>query len=281
MRVCFQDLGYPGKDEDNDSDYDNDLEDDEFLKHSITRLDHSLGNVITSFPDLDEINDKDHNIFDRLGGAEMTIPEYGAWVKQVARTVFQKVDRKGYAIFYQSDRKGQWLDKSFLIIDAARESGIPLKWRKLALRFNKKNQRYVTYTNMLCFSFEGESGEPSPAVLYRGDNVHGGDSVYAYSMGPKAVDVAVNFIKEKSCSRAIVNPFVGRGNVLLVAKRHGLPAVGIDILESQCRKTRRNVQVRPLSGGTPPAMRSLHSHRENGGCPLRDRAGRQRSQHEA
>ena len=66
-------------------------------------------------------------------------------------------------------------------------------------------------------------------------------------MGVEACRVACRFVRERTPTRTVVDPFCGRGTVLAVANALGLDAVGVEIARKRARQAR--ALRTPLPGG--------------------------------
>lgn len=196
--------------------------------------DHSIKNVITGMPDLNEIKStlKSKNPADQ-------IEEYVKFFENVAGLIFQKVDPKGYCIFIQTDRKynRQWLDKSFLLTKQAYAHGLRLLWHKIVLVRNvgKSDLFRPTYSHFLCYSIKGAPGAAFPDVLPVSGKLYSNGAPYEVAM--KAAEFIAKQNKTTS-GKSVVDPFVGRGTFGVAALEHGLDFLGIDIDPKQVEKTK-------------------------------------------
>jgi len=191
--------------------------------------DHSLGNVVTGIPDLDE--------------TPYSLANYQKFVQKAVKLIFKKVAKNGYCLFMNTDRKHQktWIDKSFWIQQLAQEAKIPLKWHKIILLrpVNSTHIQRPTYQHYLCFSYQAGPGEATPDVFMCGKKA------YSNASCPNGVTHAMNFIKRYSNSDQVIDPFVGRGTVLKIAQDKGLSGIGIDLDRNQCRLTRQLLKLKP------------------------------------
>jgi DNA modification methylase len=189
--------------------------------------DHSLGNVVTGIPDFMETG--------------MEFEEYINFIMDVVLLIFKKVAKDGYCLFMNTDRKqsGWWLDKGFLIQTVAKQVKIPLKWHKIILLrgVGRIHLQRPTFQHYLCFSYEGKPGIATPDVF------ECGHKEYKNSSCPHGVEHAIKFIKQYSAHQMVVDPFVGRGTTLLVAKKHGMPGIGVDIDKKQCEITEKILKI--------------------------------------
>ncbi len=183
----------------------------------------SLPNVVTGLCDLDE--------------TDMDMSQYLQFFKDIASLIFTKLDKVGYAIFIQTDRKyqGSWLDKSYMLSDIAFSHGCKMVWHKIALHreVGRTDLHRPCYAHMLCYTYTGKPGAafndvlPVSTKLYKNGTPLG------------AAEAAVNFIKNNNKKNTtIVDPFVGQGTVVAMANNYGLDAIGIDIDPKQAELAR-------------------------------------------
>jgi hypothetical protein len=181
--------------------------------------DQSLGHVVTGIPDMNDVN--------------MTPEEYRDWVQRLVRLLAKKCKRKAYIMLCQTDRRINkvWIDKTSIIVPAAEEAGAPLRWHKIVVKKLGVDVIKPTYSHILCFSAESGPGKGFPDVIY------GGKSLYVHGTPVHAVKLMVDFAKRFGPPNidTVVDPFVGRGTTLAIAKMNGFKAIGVDISESQCR----------------------------------------------
>lgn len=176
--------------------------------------------IITSLPELSEV--------------KLTEDEYLKFLRQSAKSVLECITDKGYAIFIQTDRKKRgWIDKSYYITDEAYKAGFRMMWHKIALikRVDVTDQYKPTYSHCLCFSKKGTSAPSTPDVIHRGQ------ILYKNGLGLDAVSMCLSFLKSHHIT-TVIDPFVGKGSVLRVAKQMGFTGIGIDIDPEQCERTR-------------------------------------------
>jgi hypothetical protein len=137
----------------------------------------------------------------------------------------------GVAIFYQTDvvRRGVWVDKGYLASKAADEMGYGTLWHRIVLREARPG-----YTHMLCFSRDVRR----PAAATVDVLPDAGATSWTRGMGVRACEAACRFVLEATSSRAIVDPFCGRGTVLAVANALGLDAIGVEICRRRAQRAR-------------------------------------------
>lgn len=192
--------------------------------------------LVTSLPDVSEL--------------AMGLAAWRAWFIAAAEAVLRACPADGAVIFYQTDIKhaGVWVDKGHLVQVAADNCGALLWWHKIACR---KPAGTITfgrpaYAHLLCFGRE-PLREPDGAA----DVFDTGAMTWSRAMGVQACVVACEFIRRRTPSRVVVDPFCGRGTVLAVANALGLGAVGVELSPRRCRSA-RNLQI-DLRRPTPPA----------------------------
>jgi hypothetical protein len=180
--------------------------------------------IVTSAPDMSEVNKSE--------------AAYIKFFRRCAAAVFGAVSDDGYAIFIQTDRKSNGLiDKSYLITDEAHNAGFRLMYHKIALiRDVDATDLYKpTFSHVLCYSKKGTPGSATPDVFMRGD------VLYTNGMGIEATRRVLEFLKTKHIDH-VVDPFVGRGTTLIVAKHMGFKGgIGVDLDKKQCDEATKNL----------------------------------------
>jgi hypothetical protein len=191
----------------------------DWCKHNTT----SHRGIITSIPDLSEVG--------------LNETEYLEFLRQSAKAVLNCLTDRGYAIFIQTDRKQKgWIDKSYYITDEAYKGGFRMMWHKIALirDVGVSNLYKPTYSHCLCFS---KKGTPLRSTA---DVIHRGKTLYKNGLGYDAVKHCLIFLQKHDID-CVIDPFVGQGSVLLVAKEMGFTGIGIDIDPEQCEIARTNL----------------------------------------
>jgi tRNA G10 N-methylase Trm11 len=177
-----------------------------------------LSNVITGIPDLDE--------------TPFTLEEYLDFFKKIVALIFKKLDKNGYAIFVQTDRKYNktWIDKSAIITEISQKFGLKIIWHKIVLnRLPGKIDLYrPTYSHMLCYSYSNTTGAAFCDVIPISKRL------YKNGTPLLPAKLAVEFIKKYN-PECIVDPFIGRGTIAAIAVHYGLDCIGIDIDPDQIR----------------------------------------------
>ena len=184
----------------------------------------SIPNIVTGICDMDEM-------------PGYNIEQYLEFFAKVVELIFSKLQNQCYAIFIQTDRKyeGRLIDKSYIITDIARKHGVGLIWHKIVLHrdVDATDLHRPTYDHMLCYSRDGRPGAATPDVIPVSKKA------YKNATPPEAASRALSFIKRNSKVNKVVDPFVGRGTIPLLAREYGLATIGIDIDQEQCEITRK------------------------------------------
>lgn len=193
---------------------------------------HSLENIITGIPDMEETG--------------FNYKDYYDFFLEASKLCLTRTKKNGYTIFMNTDRKfqGQWLDKSHWFQTAIQElpmnSRPNLKWHKIIL-LRPPNSTHIqrpTYQHYLCFSYEKGPGEATPDVI------NCGTKLYKNASCPIPTQHSLEFLKRYSNHQnQIVDPFVGRGTTLIEAKKMGfINGIGVDLDPKQCKKTRQALE---------------------------------------
>ena len=178
----------------------------------------NLDCIVTSVPEMEEVH--------------LSKDKYVVFLKDAAKLCMEAVKDTGYVIFLQTDRKQKgWIDKSYIISDAAASLKIPMIWHKIALRQNVGTSGLFrpTFSHMLCYSKKGKVGPVFPDVLERGS------VTYENAFGMDAVAAVLEYVKKQG-AKTVVDPFVGSGTTVALANKMGLKGIGVDIDPKQCKK---------------------------------------------
>lgn len=172
--------------------------------------------IVTSLPNLDEFSHR-------------SIERWRAWFLDASERVLRSVPSQSAAVFFQTDvlHEGSWIDKSFLVQQAAERTGTPLLWHKIALRApvgTNTNER-PGYAHLLCFAprLRHVEGNATADVLGRL-----GKMTWPRAIGVEVARFAVTWLREQAGARTIVDPFCGVGTVLALANAMGLHAIGVE-----------------------------------------------------
>jgi len=181
---------------------------------------------VTSMPDFSEF-------------PSFTLSQWKTWFREAARAVLLSCPQDGVAIFYQTDIKveGEWVDKAFLIQQAAAETGHALLWHKIVCKAPAGQATFGRpgYSHLLCFSKTVRAALPTSTA----DVVPGaGEVTWTRGMGVEACLAACRFIERETATRTVVDPFCGHGTVLAVANSLGMRAIGVELGGKRARKAR-------------------------------------------
>jgi hypothetical protein len=180
---------------------------------------------VTSLPDLSELG--------------LDLAGWERWFVEAASLVMRRCPDDGVAIFFQTDVKkgGAWVDKGFLVQQAAQGESMRLLFHKIVCRRPPGTVTFgrPAYAHLLCYArgLEVDLSRGSADVL-----ADGGPVAWTRGMGTLACRLACRFVIEQTRCRTVVDPFCGRGTVLAVANALGLDAVGVEL----CRKRARKAQ---------------------------------------
>ena len=180
---------------------------------------------VTSLPDVSEV--------------PLKFDAWTAWFVDTAALILSKVPPDGVALFFQTDikRSGVWVDKGYLVQKGAERQGAGLLWHKVVCRAppGKVTFGRPAWAHLLCFAptLRLEPGQSTADVL-----PETGHMTWARAMGLNACEVACRFIRERTSTRTVVDPFCGVGTALAVANRMGLDAIGVELNRKRAEKAR-------------------------------------------
>jgi hypothetical protein len=142
-------------------------------------------------------------------------------------------------VFFQTDvkRDGVWIDKSFLVQQAAAATGAALLWHKVVCRAPAGQATFGRpgYAHLLCFS--RELRDPIDAAVADVLPELGGQA-WERGLGIAAARLAVAWLRDRAGARTLVAPFCGVGTALAVANELGMAAVGIERNASRAEQAR-------------------------------------------
>ena len=197
---------------------------------------HPLDAVVTSLPDVSELP--------ALGPG---LDGWKRWFVATAARVMRWPAPGMPSLFFQSDIRhhGVWVDKAFLVQQAAEIVGATLVFHKIVCRHapGTLTQGRPSYSHLLAFQLGGEAliaRKPSADVL-----PEAGEMAWSRAMGTRACEAACRFLLDETPARRVVDPFCGKGSVLAVANALGLDALGVELSAKRCRAARK-------LGSTPP-----------------------------
>lgn len=184
--------------------------------------------VITSLPDVSELP--------LLGPG---LEGWKRWFIDTAARVMSWPVPGMPSLFFQSDVRyqGLWLDKSFLVQQAAERVGAHLCFHKIVCRKppGTLTQGRASYSHLLAFSRGAPLLPKKPSADVLPD---AGDMPWSRAMGSLACQAACRFVLEEAGARRVVDPFCGKGSVLAVANALGLDALGVELSAKRCRAAR-------------------------------------------
>ena len=185
--------------------------------------------VVTSLPDVSEV-------------PEFGLDGWRTWFTDAAERVMRATPDDGVAIFFQTDIKksGTWVDKGYLVHDAARRAGMRLHWHKIVCLRPAGTVTFgrPAYSHLLCYArtLPLELSRATPDVL-----PDAGETTWTRGMGAKACEVACRYVLDATPTRTVVDPFCGQGMVLAVANAMNLAAIGVERSAKRVRKARNLV----------------------------------------
>jgi hypothetical protein len=184
--------------------------------------------VVTSLPDVSELP--------LLGGLD----GWKTWFVDAAAQVMTWTTPGMPSLFFQSDVRhhGLWLDKAFLVQQAAERVGALLIFHKIVCRKppGTLTQGRASYSHLLAFSVGQQLIPKKPSADVLPD---AGDMPWSRAMGTRACEAACRFLLDETPARRVVDPFCGKGTVLAVANTLGLDALGIELSGKRCRAARK------------------------------------------
>ena len=184
--------------------------------------DQSIPNFVTGICDMDE--------------TDMTIDKYLKFFNTVSNLMFKKLSKNGYCILIQTDRKYKknWIDKSYLLTNNAINNGLKQIFHKIVLLrgVDRTDLHRPTYAHMLCYAHSNmTTGAATPDVIPVSKRV------YKNGTPILAAQRSLEFIRKYSTkNNTVVDPFVGRGTIAVLANNLGLNIYGIDIDPEQVKK---------------------------------------------
>jgi hypothetical protein len=181
---------------------------------------------VTSLPNVDEFQ-------------HQNLGRWRTWFVDAAALVMNKTPVESAAVFFQTDIKqdGVWIDKSFLLQQAAERSRSALIWHKTVLRapIGTTTNARPGYAHLLCFApkLRSHDGNATADVLPQL-----GSMAWPRAMGNDVATFAISWLRDHAAARTIVAPFCGTGTALAVANKLGLHAIGIERSKSRAAKAR-------------------------------------------
>jgi len=182
--------------------------------------------VVTSLPDVSEV-------------PALGFEEWKRWFEDAALLVMHTVPDDGAAIFFQSDIKhdGLWVDKGALVARAGERAGMGLLFHKIVCRKPAGTVTFgrASYSHLLGWSrgLRARADRSTADVLPAAGLMPG-----SKAMGVRACLDACRFVRERTPTRTVLDPFCGWGTALAVANALGLDAIGVDLSARMCRRAR-------------------------------------------
>ncbi len=184
--------------------------------------------LFTSLPDFSEFS-------------QLSLVEWKQWFVDAAKLVLASCPSRGLVIFCQSDIKvaGTWVNKAYLCLKAAEAVPSELLFHKIICRVPAGTVTLgrPVYSHLLCFSKELRL--ESPTRMMADVSADTGEKTWVRGMGLRSAIAIVEFIKNNSETRKIVNPFCGEGSMLAAANHLGLEAIGIERSPKRAEKSRQ------------------------------------------
>lgn len=185
--------------------------------------------IVTSLPDASELPE--------LGPG---LDGWKNWFVDAAALLLSWPAPGSAALFFQSDVRhhGRWIDKSYLVQQAAERVGAPLLFHKIVCRHapGTLTQGRASYSHLLGFGCGAVLPPKKPSADVLPD---AGEMPWSRAMGTLACAAACRFLIDETPTRRVVDPFCGRGTVLAVANALGLDALGIELSAKRCRAAQK------------------------------------------
>lgn len=185
--------------------------------------------VVTSLPDVSELP--------QLGPG---LAGWKRWFVDAASQVMRWPAPGMPSLFFQSDIRhhGTWVDKAFLVQQAADNVGASLIFHKIVCRHppGTLTQGRPSYSHLVAVSLGPPLIPRKPSADVLPDS---GEMSWSRAMGSRACEAACRFLLDETTTRRVVDPFCGKGSVLAVANALGLDALGVELSAKRCRAARR------------------------------------------
>jgi hypothetical protein len=185
--------------------------------------------VITSLPDVSELP--------QLGPG---LEGWKRWFVDTAAELLRWPAAGMPCLFFQSDIRhhGLWVDKSYLVQQAAERVGATLVFHKIVCRSapGTLTQGRPSYSHLLAFTLGAPVVPKKPSADVLPD---AGEMPWSRAMGTRACHAACRFLLDETSARRVVDPFCGQGTVLAVANALGLDALGVELSGKRCRAARK------------------------------------------
>jgi len=183
--------------------------------------------VVASVPDYSELPGR-------------AVEPWKAWFAHVMDRIFAAVHPDAPVVLYQSDVRhaGVWIDKGFLVQQAAERAGAALLLHRIVCRRppGTITGGRATWSHLLLFS---KRLRCSRRFTYADVLPDGGPRVWVRGLGLTTCEEIVRMIRQESACDTLVHLFAGKGLLLEVAREHGLHAIGVDISRRECLQAAR------------------------------------------
>lgn len=185
----------------------------------------------------------DHAIFTSLPDSaelrRLSFAEWQTWFLDTVELVVRATPPGSAAVFYQTDvkRDGIWIDKAFLVQQAAAAAGAHLLFHKIVCRAPAGTATFARpgYAHLLAVSRELRDPVESATADVLPEL---GAMTWPRAMGLDAARAAVAWLRDVANARTIVDPFCGMGTALAVANQLGLDAIGVERNPGRAEKAR-------------------------------------------
>lgn len=162
------------------------------------------------------------------------------WFSDVAERIFTAAAPMSPIVFYQSDVRhgGAWVDKGFLVQQAAQKLGVPMLLHRIVCRqpAGTPTQGRALYSHMMLFSKELRLSHKHG---YSDVIPDGGRAAWIRGIGIHSCEAIVRMLRQESPCDTLVHLFCGKGLLLEVARKEGMHAIGIDLSRKQCKHAQR------------------------------------------
>jgi hypothetical protein len=172
----------------------------------------------------------------------MSFSAWLGWFQGTAALLVEKMPEDGLLVLTQTDirREGRWIDKSFLVLEAAYRAGATLLSRKVVCRrpVGHTSSARAAYTHLLVLS-RGRTLDPARPEVVPDVIADGGPVTWTRGLGVHASFACVDVVTRYTASSTIVDPFCGEGMVLACANARGLHALGVEKNGKRAERARR------------------------------------------
>lgn len=184
--------------------------------------------IVSSIPDVSETG--------------MSFAAWLGWFQSTASLLVEKLPDDGLLVLTQTDirREGRWVDKSFLVLQAAFAAGATLLSRKVICRrpVGHTSSARAAYTHLLVLS-RGLTLDPARPEVVPDVIGDGGPVTWTRGLGLHASFACIDVVTRYTGSHTIVDPFCGEGMLLACANARGLHAIGVEKNGKRAERARR------------------------------------------